>query len=316
MFRTKKKMEIAGGGRSAPRAAACLQRHRARLLVAALLLAVLAWVIGDQIVRPCTGCAALTNASSAERPCACLSLAFESLTEWIAAETLAGSIVCTLVLAGCAVVLIPASALTIGVGAAFARALGVGAGVAIGSVVVWVGLSIGAECAFLLARYLLRDAVERQLRKFRLTTAIDAALKSEGLKVMVLLRLSPIIPFNAFNYVIAATAVSLRHYTLALVAMIPATVGYVYIGATIAEAVSRSAAGEGASTAQTVQTVFLIVGAVAALVAVAAVAWVAKRRLRRMDADAAAGSGGAQLANNAAVTDKAWTHEHESDESA
>ena len=302
-------MEIQSGGGAAP-AASCLHRHRARLLVAALLLSVLAWVVADQIARPCTGCAALTNATSAARPCACLSLAFESLTDWIAAETLAGSIVCTFVLAGCAVVLIPASALTLAVGAAFARALGVGAGVAIGSVVVWVGLSIGAECAFLLARYLLRDAVERQLRKFRLTTAIDAALKSEGLKVMVLLRLSPLIPFNALNYVIAATAVSLRDYTLALVAMIPATVGYVYIGATIAEAVSRS--GDGASTAQIVQTVFLIVGAVAALVAVAAVAWVAKRRLRRMDDDAAApaGSGGA------AGIDKAWIHEHESENSA
>ena len=52
----------------------------------------------------------------------------------------------------------------------------------------------------------------------------------QGLKVMILLRLSPLIPYNAFNYLVAATAVTFRDYALALFAMVPATIGYVYTG--------------------------------------------------------------------------------------
>ena len=108
---------------------------------------------------------------------------------------------------------------------------------------------------------------------------------------MLLLRLSPLIPYNVFNYVIAATAVSLRHYTLALPAMVPATVGYVYVGASIFEALSTTSASandEGSSAARTVQTVFLVVGAVASVAAIAAISWVAKRQLSKLERRAAA----------------------------
>ena len=209
---------------------------------------------------------------------ACLSVAFDELTAWIARDSVVGTLVMMVALCICAVILIPASALTIGAGAAFAQALGVGTGTVVGAACVWVGLSLGAEFAFLLARYLLRDVVQRQVHKWRVTSAIDAALRDEGLKVMLLLRLSPLIPYNVFNYIIATTSVSLRDYTLALPAMIPATFGYVYVGASIAEA--AFAAG-GSSTAQGVQVALLVVGAVATIIATAVISLVAKRHLRR-----------------------------------
>ena len=54
--------------------------------------------------------------------------------------------------------------------------------------------------------------------------------------------------------------------------MLPGTVGYVYIGASVYEA----AAGGGAdSTADAVRAVTLVVGAVAAFLAVAFVSWYA-----------------------------------------
>lgn len=263
-------------------------KKKPKIIVGVLLLAIVSFVVADQVGQPCAGCRPANNGTAANNGttmslhCACISAAFDSLTSGIAGSPVVGSIICTLVLAVCAVVLIPASALTIGAGAAFARALGVGVGVLVGSIVVWIGLAIGAMCAFLLARYLLREAVERQLRKFRLTSAIDAALKQEGLKVMVLLRLSPLIPFNAFNYVIAATAVSFRDYALALPAMIPASIGYVYIGATVAEAVSGTSQ-EQHESAEAVRMVLLVIGAVATVVAVAAISCVATRRLRHLD---------------------------------
>ena len=271
--------------------ASCLRRHAARLVAALVIASIITACIIDQAVRPCAGCTGGVNSTQSEA-CACLSLAFSSLTLWIAESTFAGAVTMTLVLAASAVVLIPASALTIGAGAAFSQSLGIGTGVVVGSAVVWIGLSVGAVCAFLVARYLLRDVVAWQLQKFRLTSAIDAALQAEGLKVMVLLRLSPLIPYNVFNYVIAATAVTMRDYTLALVAMIPATIGYVYVGATIAHSVSSSNAPVTASTrsTQTVQTVLLIIGAVATLVAVAVLSWMAKRQLAAIDEGAKHGS--------------------------
>ena len=261
------------------------RRSRAPLLALVVLIALITAVVVDQLSRPCEGCT-LQNATtiiaiggSCEPSAkACLGVAFDELTAWIARDSIAGTFVMMAALCACAVILIPASALTIGTGAAFAQALGVGVGTVVGSTCVWFGLSAGAELAFLVARYLLHDLVQRQVHRWRVTSAIDAALREEGLKVMLLLRLSPLIPYNAFNYIIATTSVSLRDYTLALPAMIPATFGYVYIGASIAEAAS---AASGFPTAQGVQVTLLVVGAVATVVATGLISLVAKRHLKK-----------------------------------
>ena len=107
----------------------------------------------------------------------------------------------------------------------------------------------------------------------------------------MLLRLSPLIPYNVFNYIIAATAVSLRHYALALFAMVPATVGYVFVGATLAQAAAGSTAG--GSAAEALQTVLLGLGAVATILAVATLSWLAKRQLSLLDERAATAVTGA-----------------------
>ena len=116
----------------------------------------------------------------------------------------------------------------------------------------------------------------------------------------LLLRLSPLIPYNVFNYIIAASSVTLRDFTLALPAMLPATFGYVYIGATIAEA--ASAAGGSSTAAQGVQVALLVVGAVATVVATAIISLVAKRHLKRKldrSGDTSEGVAAAQVAISA-----------------
>ena len=252
-----------------------------RAAILTFIVSLLLTVIIDQAVRPC--CASNETASSTG--CisqACVNRGFDAITAWIAKQALPASIVLTFVLAVCAVLLIPASALTIASGAAFARALGVGVGVAVGSMVVFVGLSLGALMAFFVARFLLYDLVQRQLKRWRVAVAIDAALKIEGLKIMVLMRLSPLIPYNAFNYVIAATSVSYRDYSLALFAMLPATVGYVFIGASVADAV---ASGTGADVeseeSRAVRVTLLSVGAVCTLLAVVAISCLASKHLKQ-----------------------------------
>jgi len=60
--------------------------------------------------------------------------------------------------------------------------------------------------------------------------AIDQAVAREGLKIVLLTRLSPVFPFFLLNYAYGVTGVSLKDYAIASVGMIPGTVTFVYIG--------------------------------------------------------------------------------------
>ncbi len=70
----------------------------------------------------------------------------------------------------------------------------------------------------LLGRYLLRSTIEKKALKYRVFRAIDNALKNEGFKFTVLLRLCPLIPFTFLNYVFGLTSVTIKNYILGRVA--------------------------------------------------------------------------------------------------
>ncbi|MEG4088075.1 TVP38/TMEM64 family protein [Microcoleus sp. Pol12B4] len=121
------------------------------------------------------------------------------------------------------VLFIPGSLLTLGSGVLF--------GVVGGSVCVSIGSVLGATCAFVVGRYLTRDWVSKQIEGNQKFKAIDSAVASEGWKIVLLTRLSPIFPFNLLNYAFGVTQVSLKDYFFASwIGMIPGTVMYVYIG--------------------------------------------------------------------------------------
>ncbi|MBD2501095.1 TVP38/TMEM64 family protein [Anabaena azotica] len=120
------------------------------------------------------------------------------------------------------VAFLPGSILTLGAGVVF--------GVVWGSVYVFVGATVGATSAFLVGRYLARSWVAEKIADNKKFAAIDQAVSREGLKIVLLTRLSPIFPFNLLNYALGITGVSLRDYILGSVGMIPGTIMYVYIG--------------------------------------------------------------------------------------
>ena len=133
----------------------------------------------------------------------CASVFLEEFIDWVADEPAAGAVLLASVYVVAAVCFVPGSILTLGAGAAFSSALGLGWGVVVGTIAVWVGAAVGGLVAFVLGRFALHRLVNRLLQRWKLTAALDAALRDEGLKLMVLLRLSPLIPFNALNYVLA-----------------------------------------------------------------------------------------------------------------
>ena len=121
---------------------------------------------------------------------------------------------------------IPGSVLTLGAGAVF--------GVGLGSVCVSISATLGATAAFLVGRYLARDAIARKIERNEKFAAIDRAVADEGWKIVFLTRLSPVFPFTLLNYAFGLTRVKLSHYVLASwLGMIPGTVMYVYLGSLV-----------------------------------------------------------------------------------
>jgi uncharacterized membrane protein YdjX (TVP38/TMEM64 family) len=101
-----------------------------------------------------------------------------------------------------------------------------------GMVVSWLATSAGQSLAFLLGRYLFRPTVKQYLHStWPSFPAIDAAIKKEGFKLVCLLRLSPVLPYNILNFALAVTPVSFLVFSAASAfATIPWTALYVYLG--------------------------------------------------------------------------------------
>ncbi len=141
------------------------------------------------------------------------------------------------------VFMLPGSILTLGAGVVF--------GVVKGSIAVSVGATVGATCAFLVGRYLARDWVARRIAGNSRFTAIDESVEREGWKIVFLVRLSPIFPFNLLNYAFGLTKVRLKSYFFASwLGMIPGTVMYVYIGSLAGDLAKLGAGGRSRTTGE------------------------------------------------------------------
>jgi uncharacterized membrane protein YdjX (TVP38/TMEM64 family) len=236
----------------------------AKLLIGLVLVAFIAFVIIDSLT---TGY---------------VRGAVSDFLEWIETNVVAGIFLFIMVYFIATVFFIPGSLLTLGSGFVFASAFGLGPGVALGTLVVFVGASTGALAAFLLGRYLLRDAVGRLSHKYAVFQALDQALIDNGLKIFVLLRLSPIVPFSILNYVGGVTAVSLRDYALALFAILPGTILYVFLGASAGSLADNA---EGSGMSPTVTIIVVVVGVVLGVAAIYLTTRYARKELNRILAE-------------------------------
>lgn len=100
-----------------------------------------------------------------------------------------------------------------------------------GSVIVFVGACLGAEAAFLLGRHWLRDWARKQLQRTPKLLAIEQGVSREGLKLVLLTRLSPAFPFSLLNLAYGLSEVSLRDYNLGLIGILPGTILFCGLGA-------------------------------------------------------------------------------------
>jgi uncharacterized membrane protein YdjX (TVP38/TMEM64 family) len=89
---------------------------------------------------------------------------------------------------------------------------------------------IGATLAFLLARGMFRPLVARAVSRHPALIRLDGAVAKDGWRIVVLLRISPIVPFALTSYALGLTALKLRAYLIGTLASMPALLGYVALG--------------------------------------------------------------------------------------
>lgn len=153
---------------------------------------------------------------------------------WVDGLGVWGPVVFMVGYAAATVAFVPGSALTLVAGAVFGLARGV--------VFVFIAATVGAALAFLVSRYVARDVIEQRLDGNPRFAAVDEAVGREGRKIVLLLRLSPIFPFNLLNYALGLTNVRFVDYVVASIGMLPGSFLYTYYG-TVAGDVARLAGG-------------------------------------------------------------------------
>jgi uncharacterized membrane protein YdjX (TVP38/TMEM64 family) len=124
---------------------------------------------------------------------------------------------------------VPGAVLTLAGGALF--------GPLAGALLSLTGATVGATVAFLLARYIAADWVERRLGPR--VQAIQSGVEREGWRFVAFVRLVPVFPFNLLNYALGLTRLSVRTFAVtSWVTMAPGALAYAYLGAAGREAVS------------------------------------------------------------------------------
>jgi uncharacterized membrane protein YdjX (TVP38/TMEM64 family) len=134
------------------------------------------------------------------------------------------------------VAFIPGSILTLAGGALF--------GIIEGTVYVLIGATLGSTAAFLIARYVARAWVERRIADEQRLEAVDRAVAEDGRKIVFLLRLSPVFPFNLLNYALGLTRVRFIDFLIASPGMLPGIVLYVYSGRLVGDVAALAAGAD------------------------------------------------------------------------
>jgi uncharacterized membrane protein YdjX (TVP38/TMEM64 family) len=154
------------------------------------------------------------------------------LREWILSLGPYGPLVFILIYIVAVVFAIPGSIITIMGGVLFGSVVGV--------VAVSIGSTIGASLAFLISRYVAREAIVQRFESNKKFHRLDQLTKEHGAIIVAITRLLPFFPFNLLNYGFGLTHVSFWTYVFwSWVCMLPGTVLYVVGTDAVVSAISE-----------------------------------------------------------------------------
>jgi len=142
-------------------------------------------------------------------------------------------------ISGFIAVYIVQTALSLPGAAVLSLAAGAVFGTFMGTLYVNIGATIGASLAFLVARYLFRDAIQNKFGT-RLEK-INTELETRGFNYLLFLRLVPVFPFFLINLGAGLTGMRLRTFFFGtMVGIIPGSFVYCNAGASLAAINSMS----------------------------------------------------------------------------
>ena len=163
-----------------------------------------------------------------------------AMADWAQSDPLAGAFVYTACVVLATVLFIPGSGSMMIAGYLF--------GLGTGTLVSAVAITLGAQCAFLMGRLVARDWVAAKVSANPRLEAIEAGLREEAFLIVVLTRLSLVIPFNLLNYMYGITSVRARvHLFATAVGMLMPVAMYVYLG-TLARDIGEILSGDATPT--------------------------------------------------------------------
>jgi uncharacterized membrane protein YdjX (TVP38/TMEM64 family) len=147
----------------------------------------------------------------------------DAMVAWIAGYGMLAPLIFLVTRSLGAVFFVPGSLMSITAGVAF--------GPVWGAVYNLIASTIGAVLAFLVARYLASDYVRKKLGGTGWIQKSIEGVEAEGWRFVAFVRLVPLFPYNALNYVLGLTRIKISHFAAAsFVCMIPGDIAYVYIG--------------------------------------------------------------------------------------
>jgi len=142
---------------------------------------------------------------------------------WLKTKGIVGVVVFITVYVLVTVLFLPSVILSIGAGFIY--------GTIFGSIYVEIGATIGACLSFLLAKATFKDFVIKMVENYPMFSAIDKAVSLNSWKIVTLLRLSPLTPYNVLNYALALTRIKFWDYTISsAIGMLPSTILFVNMG--------------------------------------------------------------------------------------
>jgi len=105
-------------------------------------------------------------------------------------------------------------------------------GLTLGIIIASFSSTIGATICFLISRYIAKDFIQNKYKKQLLK--FNEGFKKEGAFYLFAIRLTPIFPFFIVNIVMGLLQITtIKFYFISQIAMLPATLLYVYAGVQI-----------------------------------------------------------------------------------
>ena len=108
----------------------------------------------------------------------------------------------------------------------------------LGSILVFWGAVLGAVLTFLSGRTLLRGWIQKRLSLNPKYELIEKSISREGLRLIILSRLSPAFPFGLLNLAYSVSSVKFKDFIIGLIAILPGTFLYCSLGS-LASEISR-----------------------------------------------------------------------------